>query len=385
MEFQQQNLSILMLPWLAEGHISPYLQLAKKLSARNFIIYFCLTPINLDSIRKSGNVQVEPSSIQLIYLHLPSPSQLPPQHHTTRSLPPHLFPFLIPAFDAAKPNFSNILSTFKPNLVIYDFLQPWAAAAANEQDVESVMFLTTGADGISSAVHYFKNPNVEHSIQEAELKKYLLQWFGGIENGVRNKDRFLECLERSSNMVLINTSRMIEAQYIDYVSVLMGKQTVPVGPLVQECGNREEDVHIMEWLGKKEPGSVVLVSFRSDLFISKEDMEEIAMRLELSKICFIWAVRFQGGYNTALLEGFSKRFEERGLMVQRWVPQAKILSHSSIGGFVSHCGWNSTLEGIINGVPIIAMPIKNDQPFNAKVVTELQKWWEMQLAPKEKK
>ncbi|PPD88420.1 hypothetical protein GOBAR_DD14630 [Gossypium barbadense] len=308
MELQQQNPSILMLPWLAQGHISPYLQLAKKLSARNFIIYFCSTPINLDSIRKI-------------------------------------------AFDAAKPNFSNILSTLKPNLVIYDFLQPWAAAAANEQDVESVMFLTTGAAGISSAVRYFKNPNMEHSIQEVELNKYLLQWFGGTENGVRNKDRFLECLERSSNMVLINTSRMIEAQYIDYVSVLVGKQTVPVGPLVQECGNREEDVGLE----------------RRNL----EDMEEIAMGLELSKICFIWAVRFQGGENTALLGGFSKRFEERGLMVQRWVPQAKILGHSSIGGFVSHCGWNSTLEGIINGVPIIAMPMKNDQPFNAKVVTEL--------------
>ncbi|XP_052886976.1 flavanone 7-O-glucoside 2''-O-beta-L-rhamnosyltransferase-like [Gossypium arboreum] len=237
---------------------------------------------NPNSIRKSGNVQVESSSIQLIYLHLPSPSQLPPHHHTTRSLPPHLFPFLIPAFDAAKPNFSNILSTLKPNLVIYDFLQPWAAAAANEQDVESVMFLTTGADGISSAVHYFKNPNVEHSIQEAELKKYILQWFGGTENGVRNKDRFLECLERSSNM------------------------TVPVGPLVQECGNRKEDVHIMEWLGKKEPGSVVLVSFGSDLFISKEDMEEIAMGLELSKICFIWAVRFQGGYNMFYWKAFQR-------------------------------------------------------------------------------
>ncbi|MBA0670958.1 hypothetical protein Goklo_024607 [Gossypium klotzschianum] len=194
------------------------------------------------------------------------------------------------------------------------------------------MFFTTGAAGISSAVRYFKNPNMEHSIQEAELNKYLLQWFGGTENGVRNKDRFLECLERSSNMVLINTSQMIEAQYIDYVSVLVGKQTVPVGPLVQECGNREEDVHIMEWLGKKEPGSVVLVSF--------------------------------GNFKV-------ERFEERGLMVQRWVPQAKILGHSSIGGFVSHCGWNSTLEGIINGVPIIAMPMKNDQPFNAKVVTEL--------------
>lgn len=111
---------------------------------------------------------------------------------------------------------------------------------ANEQHVESVLFLTTGAAGISSAVHYFKNPNMEHSIQEAELNKCLLQWFGGTENGVRNKDRFLECLERSSNMVLINSSRMIEAQYIDYVSVLGGKQTVLLDPLFKNVATERK-------------------------------------------------------------------------------------------------------------------------------------------------
>ncbi|XP_021278617.1 beta-D-glucosyl crocetin beta-1,6-glucosyltransferase-like [Herrania umbratica] len=132
-------------------------------------------------------------------------------------------------------------------------------------------------------------------------------------------------------MVLIKSSRMIEASCVDYMSVLLGKQ--------------------------------------------KEE-EEIALGLELSKVSFIWVVRFQGGdYNIctpeALSECCSERFEERGFILQRWASQAKILGHSSIGGFVSHCVWNSTVEGMIYGVPIIAMPMKHDQLFNAKLVTEL--------------
>ncbi|XWS73948.1 hypothetical protein CRYUN_Cryun02cG0173300 [Craigia yunnanensis] len=182
-------------------------------------------------------------------------------------------------------------------------------------------------------------------------------------------------LGRSSNMVLIKSSGMIEARYIDYMSVLVGKQVVPVGPLLQESDNSKEDAYILEWLSKKEPASVVLVSFGSEYIISKEEMEEIALGLEFSKVSVIWVVRFQGGDNIgiheALLVCFSKRFEERGLIVQKWAPQAKILRHSSMGGFVSHCGWNSTLEGMINGVPIIAMPMKLDQLFNAKLLTEL--------------
>ncbi|XVF05224.1 hypothetical protein REPUB_Repub05bG0153500 [Reevesia pubescens] len=154
-----------------------------------------------------------------------------------------------------------------------------------------------------------------------------------------------------------------------------GKQVLPVEPLLQESDNNMEDAYILEWLGKIEPASVVLVSFGSEYFLSKEEMEEIALGLELSSVNFIWVLRFQGGHNIgsheALLECFSNRFEGRGLIVQKWDPQAKILGHSSIGGFVSHCGWNSTLESMINGVQIIAMPLKLDQHFNAKLVTEL--------------
>ncbi|KAK6247319.1 hypothetical protein QUC31_018884 [Theobroma cacao] len=231
MDIQQQNSSALMLPCLAQGHISPYLELAKRLSSRNFNIYFCSTPINLELRRK--NVKGESSMIQFIDLHLPSLLELPPHHHTTRDLPPHLFPILVAAFDAAKPTFCNVLRTLKPNLVIHDFLQPGAAAAANEQDVRAVMSIATGATGSSSAAHYVKNPTMEHAIQEAEFKKSL-QWFDGTNNGITNKHSFLECLGRSPNMVLITSSRITEASYIDYMSVLLGKQVIPVSMAEQE-------------------------------------------------------------------------------------------------------------------------------------------------------
>lgn len=104
-------------------------------------------------------------------------------------------------------------------------------------------------------------------------------------------------------------------------------------------------------------------------------MGEIAIGLELSKVSFIWVVRFHVGdkisIHEALPEGFLERIREKGMVVEGWAPQAKILGHSSIGGFVSHCGWSSTLEGMMFGVPIIAIPMHLDQPLNAKLVVEV--------------
>ncbi|KAL7252766.1 hypothetical protein ACSBR1_007351 [Camellia fascicularis] len=109
--------------------------------------------------------------------------------------------------------------------------------------------------------------------------------------------------------------------------------------------------------------------------MSKDEIEEIANGLELSKVNFIWVVRFpdgeQGELEKALPKGFIDKVRERGLVVEGWVPQAKILAHSSSGGFVSHCGWNSVLESLKFGVPIIGIPMHLEQPLNAKLVEEL--------------
>ncbi|KAK4607694.1 hypothetical protein RGQ29_001496 [Quercus rubra] len=376
---RSNSISILMLPWLAHGHISPFLDLAKKLSLRNCHVYFCSTPINLKPVRESL-IDKTFSSIQPVDLHLPYLEELPPQYHTTKDLPPHLMSSLKKAFDSAKPKFSNILKVLKPNLLIYDFMQPWAPVAAREENIEAVMLSTCGAAASSLMAFYSNNPGKEFPFQalnfpqdECEKSMHFLHYTA---NGITNKERYMQCIERSSNIILIKTSREIESQYIDYLSGLVGKEIVPVGPLVQEpAKNRDDDMVIVEWLNKKDPSSVVFVSFGSEYFLSLAEMEEIARGLELSKVSFIWVVRFHGGdkisIHEALPEGFLERIREKGMVVEGWAPQAKILGHSSIGGFMSHCGWSSTLEGMVFGVPIIAIPMRLDQPLNAKLVVEV--------------
>ncbi|KAH9660095.1 glycosyltransferase [Citrus sinensis] len=364
---QNEKPSILMLPWLAHGHITPYLALAKKLSQQNFHIYFCSTSINLQSISQ-GLRENFAASIQLTDLQLPCtfPELHDPYNHTTKNIPRRLIPTLIAAFDAAKPSFCNVLETLKPTLVIYDLFQPWAAEAAYQHDIAAVAFLTTAAASFSFFLlnSSLKFPFPEFDLPESEIQK-MTQFKHRIVNGTENKDRFLEAVDLSCKLVLIKTSRDIESKYLDYFSYITKKETIPVGPLVQEpvYTDNNDDTKIMDWLSRKEPSSVVYVSFGSEYFLSQEEMNEIASGLLLSEVSFIWVVRFhsEGKFTIeeALPQSFSKEIQgnNKGMVVQ--------------GGFVSHCGWGSTVEGIMYGVPIIAVPMVLDQLFNAKMVADI--------------
>ncbi|KAK9282956.1 hypothetical protein L1049_011181 [Liquidambar formosana] len=378
MDIRESKISVLMFPWLAHGHISPFLELAKKLSNRNFHIYLCSTPINLTSIKPKIS-QKYSLSIQLVELHLPSLPDLPPHYHTTKGLPPHLMSTLKMAFHMSVPNFSNTLKTLNPNLLIYDILQPWAPVVASSYNIPAIQFLSTGAAFTSFADHLFKNTSVEFPFPSIYLHEYEKEKFNRLfessSNGVKDEDHVLGCRKESSKIVLIKTFREIEVKYIDYLSVSIGKKMVPVGPLVQDPTDEDEPTDIIEWLDKKEKCSTVFVSFGSECFLSREEMEEVANGLELSEVNFIWVIRFPVGekikVGDALPEDFVKRIGERGLIVEGWAPQMRILEHSSVGGFVSHCGWSSVMEGMKFGVPIIAMPMQLDQPINARLVEEV--------------
>ena len=121
--------------------------------------------------------------------------------------------------------------------------------------------------------------------------------------------------------------------------------------------------------------SVIYVSFGSGGTLSKSQIAELAWGLELSQQRFIWVVRppidndVHGSYfsNTHdeietpnynyLPEGFVTQTHKMGMLVPTWAPQEMILAHKSVGGFLTHCGWNSVLESILNGVPMIAWPL----------------------------
>ncbi|KAF5193598.1 Glycosyltransferase [Thalictrum thalictroides] len=382
MDTKEHRIHILMFPWLAHGHISPYLELAKNLSKRNLYIYFCSTPINLSSIKKQLDQKLF-SSIQLVELNLPSLPKLPPHYHTTKSLPPHLMSTLKQTFDMAESSFSSLLKVLKPDLLIYDFLQPWAPIAASRENIPAILFLLNSAATCSYFYDLCRNPDVidQFPFPSIYLNEYEYENILENFNSDSNKEKYLSCFDASYDIILIKAFTEFEAKYISYLSLQAGKEFVPVGPLIQETTsdycNEKDQSSFMTWLNEKRHGSVVFVSFGTEYFLSKEEIEEIAYGLELSTVNFMWVIRFPAEeerceeVDEVLPQGFLKRIGNRGMVVKNWAPQAKILAHANVGGFVSHCGWSSVMEGIYYGIPIIAMPEHLDQPVNARLVVEL--------------
>ncbi|CAA2934933.1 beta-D-glucosyl crocetin beta-1,6-glucosyltransferase-like [Olea europaea subsp. europaea] len=372
------GLKVFMFPWLAYGHISPFLELAKRLSDRNIHTYFCSTPVNLNFF-KTKIPEKYSNSIQLVELHLPSLPELPPHYHTTNGLPLHLQPTLRKALKLARPNLSNSLKTMEPDLLIHDVTYQWAAAFSLSHDIPAISFCTGGATMVSYFCHVSMKPGTEYPFEAIRLSDFEQQMLYSTMISYRKEaaeeDPGDKVPPEACKTMLMKSSREIEGKYMDYLSEMINREIMPVGALFPYPVSHNEENELLEWLGKKKEFSSVLVSFGSEYYLKKEEIEEIAYGLELSNVNFIWVIRFPAGENIrveeALPEGFLKRIGERGRVVEGWAPQTQILGHSSIGGFVSHCGWGSMMESIEFGVPIIAMPMHLDQPLNAKLVVEL--------------
>ncbi|XVF15705.1 hypothetical protein REPUB_Repub09cG0178600 [Reevesia pubescens] len=160
----------------------------------------------------------------------------------------------------------------------------------------------------------------------------------------------------------------------------------PIGPINSE-GSSALKNELFDWLDKQPTDSVLYISFGSMGGLSLEQMTELALGLEFSQQRFIWVVRpptqttgtgsapkFGNSSTDDMLsylpEGFISRTKERGTIVPQWAPQVEILSHRSCGGFFTHCGWNSAIECITNGLPMIAWPLYAEQRMNATLLTE---------------
>ncbi|GFP85199.1 UDP-glycosyltransferase 86a1 [Phtheirospermum japonicum] len=134
-----------------------------------------------------------------------------------------------------------------------------------------------------------------------------------------------------------------------------------------------QETDCAEWLGSKPPGSVLFVSFGSFAQTSKQVIREIARGLQTSRVNFVWVLDLDtsvdGGThdNGALPPGFESDIADRRLIIP-WCDQCKVLSHPTIGGFLTHCGWSSIMESIWFGVPMICYPIFTDQPTNRNMV-----------------
>lgn len=280
-----------------------------------------------------------------------------------------------------KPQFYQILSAKKPDLLIYDIMLLWAAGVASTLNIPSVKFYTVNAAVFSYFFHFYYKPGDEFPFSALYLRDYEQEKMTHevVDDAEEEVDR--DNITEFDKFVLVDSSRTIDGKYMDYLSETGQAKVVPIGTrfqqddVVHRDGDDTEKIKLIKWLGKKKEHSTVFVCFGSEYFLTKEEMEEIAYGLELSNVDFIWVIRSQRGEQVkleeALPQGFVERIGERGMIVEGWAPQERILKHPSIGAFVTHCGWNSTLESIECGVPIIAMPMLYDQPLNARLMVEI--------------
>ena len=202
---------------------------------------------------------------------------------------------------------------------------------------------------------------------------------------LRTKDLtnpFFQILVRSflrgadSQRVLVNSFHGLEAGAVEALRANNVKMT-PIGPTFGVGHNKsnpslldEAQSECLQWLNKQAPKSVVYVAFGSNGFLSAEEIQELAATLEEVGRPFLWAIR-QGSATESLPENLRPGVlpMEKGLIVS-WAPQRQVLEHPSIGAFVSHCGWNSLLESLWNGVPMVGCPRVAEQNTNLWLIEQ---------------
>lgn len=205
-----------------------------------------------------------------------------------------------------------------------------------------------------------------------------------------NPDEFMleylvtEC-ERAlkASAIILNTYDALEHDVLEGLSSMM-PPVYSIGPLnlllnevtdknLKSMGSNlwKEESECLEWLDTKEPNSVVYVNFGSITVMTSEQLIEFAWGLANSKKSFLWVIRpdLVGGENAVVPAEFLEETENRGLL-STWCPQEQVLAHPAIGGFLTHSGWNSSLESLCGGIPMLCWPFFAEQQTNCRFSCE---------------
>ncbi|XP_002982652.2 UDP-glycosyltransferase 74E2 [Selaginella moellendorffii] len=171
--------------------------------------------------------------------------------------------------------------------------------------------------------------------------------------------------------LMMNTLDELEEQTLGDLRDQGFGKLVNVGPVLVGAVSSMEDHVQKEWLDAQEVSSVLYVCFGTMVELPEEQVMEVGYGLEASQQSFLWVLRESSQRKLGdFLQGLRTRIGNRGLIVS-WSSQIDILRHPSVGGFVTHCGWNSTLESLSSGVPMIGWPFMGDQPINCKFMVDV--------------
>ncbi|KAL3755670.1 hypothetical protein ACJRO7_002681 [Eucalyptus globulus] len=404
--------SILLYPSPGRGHLASMVELGKHILDRH--PSFSVTVLLLSTPPPDTHL-IDPVSAthpSMTFHHLPAIS-LPNSDHLSSS-PAN---FILSTFEIVRLHnptlHENLVSLSKSSAVkafVIDFFCNAAFGVSASLNIPTYYYFTSGASGLASflyipALHVkypesFKDLNVPIQIPGFPPVSPRDMPMAISNRKLEVYSYFLETAVQmaKSTGLIVNTFDSFEASTLkalrDGLCVPDGATppTYCVGPLVATGGGTkdgDERQECLVWLDSQPSRSVLFLSFGSMGVFSTRQLKEMAVGLERSEVRFLWVVRVPPPHDEArrmlaeleprvdsfLPEGFVDRTRGRGMIVESWAPQVEVLSHGSVGGFVTHCGWNSVLEAVCHGVPMLAWPLYAEQKLNRVSLVE-----EMKLA-----
>ncbi|KAL2893542.1 Crocetin glucosyltransferase 3 [Bienertia sinuspersici] len=399
---KSQNDHILLLPFLAQGHLRPFLHLAHFLNSHTpFSITLLTTPLNAANLRR----QNPHPSITIVDLPFnPLELGLPPNTENTERIPLTSIITLFNATKSLEPHLRAYLTRHHhqtpPICIVFDIFLGWADNVARSFGSTGICFNTGGAYGLAaytSIWNYLPHKNISDDEEEFSLpgfpedrkfRRNQFHRFLRFADGSDDWSKFFQPHIRLSMKCsgwLCNTVEEIEPLGFEVLRNSLKLPVWGIGPLIGSSSDdgKNDDEGCVEWLNKFKEDSVLFVCFGSQNTVNPIQMMELAKGLEESNVPFLWVIRPPFGFDINdevkpewLPEGFEARVKEKkqGKLVRRWAPQLEILRNEATGGFLSHCGWNSVMEGLREGVPIIGWPLAAEQAYNSKMLVEEMGW-----------
>ncbi|CAL5353203.1 unnamed protein product [Camellia sinensis] len=372
---------VVAMPYPGRGHINPMLNLCNLIASRqsDILISFVVTEEWL------GLLGSEPKLDNIHFATIPN--VVPSEIGRGADFPG----FLEATLTKLEGPFERLLDRLeppKPSVIIYDTYLCWVVGVGNRRNIP-VASLFTMTTSVFTVFYHFDllAQNGHFPADVSERGKELINYIPGIPStrmadlptvfygdALKVLHRALEAISLvpKAQYLLFTSIYELESHIIDTLKANLGIPIYSIGPTIPYYRLEEsfavtttgcnDDINYVQWLDSQPKASVLYISQGSFLSVSKAQMDEIIYGLRDSGVRFLWVAR---GEISRIKEGCG----DKGLLVP-WCDQLKVLCHSSVGGFWSHCGWNSTKEGVFAGLPFLTYPIFWDQIPNSKTIVE---------------
>ncbi|WOH07843.1 hypothetical protein DCAR_0727277 [Daucus carota subsp. sativus] len=364
-----------------QGHVSPMVQFTKRLASKGLQVTF-LCPSSTIVLNNSDSINIE-------YISYKDDPTVRNSEEYMANIQKHASDKLVQVIEKQK----RCGHPF--DVLVHDSLMPWAVDFGHQHGLRVASFFTQAC--AVNAIFYLvfqgklRPPLKEGSCLSSLPSSIPVRDFRDLPSDLYDERRpgAIELLAsqfshvQKDDWILCNTFLELETQVVNWLSSKWKIMTI--GPSVPSmfldkrlADDRDYGLSLfkpegeacIKWLDEKDTDSVVYVSFGSLANLVQDQMDEIAWGLLNSECNFLWVVR--DTEKSKLSEKFIEESADRGLIVN-WCPQLEVLAHDAVGSFMTHCGWNSTLEALSLGVPMMVLPQWTDQTTNAKYIVDVWK------------